>query len=284
MKKFTVLALALLMPLLVCAQAQIDTKKMKISDFTQKITKVVLTGNLFHDATMESEVTAKWNISPFEFCSLKEFEELKSDENYYFLMTTKGQFKKEAGPGITFLTLVKGGKDADKGINRMLEIVSFPYASTDDPSGREVVFLPFILDIMQSYTLDAMEKDLNGYVGLASTTLNLSKSEDMTIVFSESDLSSGIVADIRNQYFDDQVLVMDENEADKYMSPDRANTLVSYVVAPTAPGPGSYCYKMLIDPHSAELYYFRKHRISKTDSPGFLVEDIKRITSPRNKK
>ena len=71
---------------------------------------------------------------------------------------------------------------------------------------------------------------------------------------------------------------------DKYMSPDRANTLVSYVVAPTTPGPGSYCYKMLIDPHSAELYYFRKHRISKTDSPGFLVEDIKRITSPRNKK
>ena len=84
MKKFTVLALALLMPLLVCAQAQIDTKKMKISDFTQKITKVVLTGNLFHDATMKSEVTAKWNISPCEFCSLKEFEELKSDDDLPF--------------------------------------------------------------------------------------------------------------------------------------------------------------------------------------------------------
>ena len=129
MKKFTVLVLTLLMPLLLCAQAQIDTKKMKISDFTQKITKVVLTGNQFHDATLESEVTAKWQISPFEFCTLKEFEQLKSDDSYYFLLTTKGQFKNEQEAGIVFLTLVKGGADASKGINKMLEIVSFPYSS-----------------------------------------------------------------------------------------------------------------------------------------------------------
>ena len=44
------MAVALLLPLMVWGQAQIDTKKMKISDFTEKITKVVLTGNQFHDA------------------------------------------------------------------------------------------------------------------------------------------------------------------------------------------------------------------------------------------
>ena len=284
MKKFTVLALALLMPLFLCAQAQIDTKKMKISDFTQKITKVVLTGNQFHDATLQAEVTAKWQISPFEFCSLKEFEQLRSDDNYYFLLTTKGQFKNEVEPGIVFLSLVKGGADADKGINKMLEIVSFPYSAAEDPSGREVVFLPFILDIIQSYTLESMEHDLNGYGGLGSTALLFSKSDDTVIVFSERDISQSVTQDIRDLYFDERTLVVDEDVADGYMVPEKMNTLVSYVVAPSTPGAGSYCYKMLIDPNTSELCYFKKHRMFKGLGAGFLMEDLRRIFHIRKKK
>lgn len=284
MKKFTVLALTLLMPLFLCAQAQIDTKKMKISDFTQKITKVVLTGNQFHDATLQAEVTAKWQISPFEFCSLKEFEQLKSDDNYYFLLTTKGQFKNEVEPGIVFLSLVKGGADADKGINKMLEIVSFPYSAAEDPSGREVVFLPFILDIIQSYTLESMEHDLNGYGGLGSTALLFSKSDDTVIVFSEGDISQSVTQDIRDLYFDERTLVVDEDVADGYMVPEKMNTLVSYVVAPSTPGAGSYCYKMLIDPNTSELCYFKKHRMFKGLGAGFLMEDLRRIFHIRKKK
>ena len=66
MKKFIVLAAVMLLPLMVCGQAQIDTKKKKISDFTQKVTKVVLTGNPIHDAYMKKNISAKWNVSPFE--------------------------------------------------------------------------------------------------------------------------------------------------------------------------------------------------------------------------
>lgn len=283
MKKFTLLALALLLPMMVWGQAQIDTKKMKISDFTQKITKVVLTGNPFHDACLESEVAAKWRVSPFEFCTLAEFDQLKTDDNYYFLLTTKGQFKKESEPGLVFLTLVKGGKDV-KSIDDMFEIVTFPYASADDPSGREMVFLPTILDIIQNHTLDSMEKDISGYTGLPNYTMNISKSGDMTVVFSENDLSAGITPEIKNMYFDSDILVLDENEADRYVSPEKVNTLVSYVVYPTSAKSGSYCYKMLIDPQTSKLYYFRKHRITKKVGPGFLAEDLRRIAAPRTGK
>ena len=283
MKKFTVMAVALLLPLMVWGQAQIDTKKMKISDFTEKITKVVLTGNQFHDACIKSEVTSKWHVSPFEFCTMSEFEKLKSDENYYFLLTTKGQFKKETEPGLTFLTLVKGGVDNEKGIDSMLEIVAFPYASAEEPSGREVVFLPAFLDIIQNYALDSMAKDVNGYLGLPNYSMNISRSGEMTLVFSATDLSSEITPEIKEKHFDDAVLVLEEESADACLAPDRAGVLVSYVAAPTSPKPGSYCYKMLIDPQTNELYYFRKHKISKKFGPGFLAEDIKRITAPRVK-
>lgn len=283
MKKFTVLAFAVLLPMMVWGQAQIDTKKMKISDFTQKITKVVLTGNQFHDASLESEVTAKWRVSPFEFCTLEEFDKLKADDNYYFLLTIKGQFKKETEPGLVFLTLVKGGKDV-KEVDDMFEVVAFPYSSADEPSGREMVFLPTILDIIQNHTLDSMEKDISGYTGLPNYTMNISKSGDMTIVFSENDLSAEVTPEVKDMYFDSNILVLDENSADGYVSPEKVNTLVSYVVCPASAKSGSYCYKMLVDPQSSKLYYFRKHRVSKKVGPGFLAEDIRRIAAPRIRK
>lgn len=283
MKRIIVATAALLLSLVTWGQAQIDTKKVKISDFTQKITKVVLTGNMFYDCSLKSEIAAKWHVSPFEFCSMQEYEALKGDDNYYFLLTVQGQFRKESEPGLTFLSLVKGGKNAAEGIDEMLEIVSFPLASAEDPSGREYVFLPALLDIIQNYALDSMENDINAYTGLPNYTMNITKSGDMTIVFSEKDLSGDVTPQVRNQCFDEKVLVLEEEEADEYMSPDKSSTLVSYVVAPTSGKAGSYCYKMLIEPQTNTLYYFRKHKITKKAGPGFLAEDIRRIAVPRKK-
>lgn len=283
MKRIIVATAALLLSLMAWGQAQIDTKKVKISDFTQKITKVVLTGNMFYDGSLKSEIAAKWHVSPFEFCTMQEYEALKGDDNYYFLLTVQGQFRKESEPGLTFLSLVKGGKNAAEGIDEMLEIVSFPLASAEDPSGREYVFLPAVLDIIQNYALDSMENDINAYTGLPNYTMNITKSGDMTIVFSEKDLGGEVTPQVRNQCFDEKVLVLEEEEADEYMSPEKSSTLVSYVVAPTSGKAGSYCYKMLIEPQTNTLYYFRKHKITKKAGPGFLAEDIRRIAVPRKK-
>lgn len=283
MKKFIVLAVSLLLPFMVFGQAQIDTKKMKISDFTQKVTKVVLTGNPIHDSYLKTRVAAKWHASPFEFCTLDEYESLKSSDAYYFLLTAKGQFKKESEPGLTFLTLVKGGSAAANGIGDMLEIVSFPFASAEEPSGREYVFMEAFLDIIQNYALDSMENDVNGYTGLPNYSMNISKSGNMTLVFSETDLASEVTPQVRSICFDENVFVLDEEDADEYLVPEKSNTLVSYVAAPANAKPGSFCYKMLIDPQTNTLYYFRKHKISKKFGPGFLAEDIKRITAPRKK-
>ena len=283
MKKFILFTLSVILSFTAFGQAQIDTKKVKIADFTQKITKVVLTGNMLHDAAMKREITARWHLSPYEFCTLSEFETLKADSNYYFLLTVSGQFKKEREPGLVFLTLVKGGAGAANGIGNMLEVISFPFASSEDPDGREYVFLPVILDMMQAHVTNSIAKDVNGYIGLPNYSLNISKSGNMNIVFSAADLSTEVTPEIQKAYFNEGVLVLDEDDTDEYVSPEKENTLVSYVVAPTDAQPGSYCYKMLFDTQSSTLYYFRKHKISKKFGPGFLVEDVKRICAPRKK-
>ena len=83
MRRFFIsLLVALVLPLVAGAQAQINTKKVKISDFTEKITKVVLSGNSFFDSYFQEEISSRWRVSPYEFCTLEEFETLKTDDNY----------------------------------------------------------------------------------------------------------------------------------------------------------------------------------------------------------
>ncbi len=281
MKKLIILIAALTLPLLAGAQAQINTKKVKVGDFTEKVTKIVLNGNSIYDTVIKEEITARWRISPYEFCTLEEFENLKGNDQYYFLIMTQAQFKKESSPGIQFLTLVKGGQGAEKGIDDMLEVVSMPFAAVEFPSGREFIFLPALLDIIQDHTLASMEKDINAYGGLSNYSSNIHKSDDMFIVFSEDDLNDEITEELIEERFDTAMMVTDEESADEYIAGNTPGTLISYVVAPFDPVAGSYCYKMLIDAQTHKLYYYRKQRITKTNGPGFLKEDILKITATR---
>lgn len=278
MKKLIILITALIMPLMAGAQAQITTKKVKIEDFTQKVTKVVLNGNPFYDTSFKDEVAARWRISPYEFCTLEEFEGLKGNDSYYFLILTQGQFRKETAPGLQFISLVKGGQGADKGIGDMLEVVSLPFASAEYPSGRELIFLPAFLDIIQNHTLEAMENDFNAYGGLSNTAQKLGKAGNMDIVISEDDLNSLVSKEMTDR---EGMTITDEDDADSYMLDEVSGTLVSYVVAPSEPVKGSFCYKMLIDAQTHELYYYRKHKISPKAGVGFLPEDIERINKAR---
>jgi hypothetical protein len=278
MKKALAIMISVLLPALAWGQAQINTKKVKIGDFTQKTTKVVLSGNEFMDSVLKDEVTARWRISPYEFCTLEEFNGMKSSEEYYFLIITNGQFKKDQSPTLQFLTLVKGGKGSEKGIDGMLEVVSMPIAAAQFPSGREIVFLPAFIDIMQGYTLDSMEKDSKAYGGLGNYSTGISNSGSMRIIFSAEDLAvSPEFIEKAESEFGDKFEIAEEEDVDKLMLENAENAIVSYVVAPFEPKNGAYCYKMLINAQTHQLYYYKRHRISDKAGAGFLEADLERI-------
>lgn len=283
MRKILVLIAAALMPLFASAQAQINTKKVKIADFTQKVTKVVLPGNAFYDGALQEEVASRWRVSPYEFCDLEEFEKQKGNSQYYFMLLTEGQFRKENEPGLQFITIVKGGPEAEKGIDNMIEVVTLPFAAADDPSGRELVFLPALLDIMQGYAVESIERDLYTLGGISAYATNLSRADDKKIVIAQEDLSNEISADLIDSEFEGTVTITDADSVDELYEAQEPNTLVSFVVAPGEPVAGSFCYKLLIDTNTNELFYFRKHRIGKKLDSGFLSEDMKRVTSHRPK-
>jgi hypothetical protein len=284
MKKFLILLVAIILPLTTFAQAQITTKKIKISDFTQKTTKVVLTGNALFDAVLKEEIAARWRIAPYEFCTLQEFNELKNTDSYYFLISTKGQFKTEDEPGLQFLTLVKGGTGTKEGLDQMLEVVSLPVASAEDPSGRELTFLPAFLMIIQQYAQDSSDHDINAYVGLSNYSKNLAATASMDVVIAEEDLDSKMSQEAKEKYFTNGVKISDQETTDQMLSATAPNTVISYVAAPTNCKEGFYCYKMLIDTQTYRLCFFRKHRISPRYGAGFTDYDLRSIAMTRKEK
>ena len=101
----------------------------------------------------------------------------------------------------------------------------------------------------------------------------------MNIVFSEDDINETVPHNEIDMFFDGELTMTDEDAVDELMLANAENTLVSFVVAPTDAAVGSFCYKMLIDTQNHELYYFKKHKITKVTGPGFLSDDLKRIYS-----
>jgi len=236
---------------------------------------VVLTGDEVLDESLKQSVTASWTISPFEFCSNEEFQKIKTDNKFYFLLVVKGQQRKESEPGIDLLTLVKGGEGADKSVNDMLEAVTFPLRSAVDPSGREFIFLPAFLTIMQEHAMELTKSEVKAYTPLGGN--DTKKLRMKQIYFFEEDLSPQVQDKTLESLDDDTFVKEDEEDVDDIFEKGTFNAVVSYIVAPTEPVDGSVCYKMLIGADNHKLYWYKKHRISPRQGAGFLDSDLKAI-------
>lgn len=264
-----------------CAQAQINTKKMKIGDFPEKVMKVVLTGNPMIDSVLQDEISSEWRISPYEFCTTDDFEANKTNPDFYFMLLSKSQFKEEAEPGIEFLTVVKGGKDAEKGIDAMLEACSFPVRSAQMPSGREFDFLPYIIDAMQGYIRKSMTDDRVGYAGLGKYASGLGGTAGKKVVFAEGDVSKDMPESVRNKALAAGIEIVDDDEADELLGTGDENCVVSYTVAPSDPTFGSYCYKMLFGAGDHKLYYFKKQSVGRDGDCGFIASEFNKLAAVR---
>lgn len=256
-------------------QAQIYTRKEKLKDLTAKTVKVVMTGDEVLDEALKQSVTNAWTISPYEFCSGEEFQKIKTDNKYYFLIVVKGQQRKEAEPGIDLLTFVKGGEGADKSINDMFEVVTFPFRSAEDPSGREFLMLPAFLTIMQEHAIGLTSSEVKAYSSLGAT--DSKKLRMKQIYFCEDDFAPQVDEKTIKSLDEDIFVEGDDIDPDDVFAEGKFNAVVSYVVAPTEPVTGSVCYKLLIGADDHNLYWYKKHRITSKQGAGFLDSDLKAI-------
>lgn len=158
--KIFLAAALLLLPLLCGGQAKIYTRSTKMADLQTKTTKMVLSGNAALDEAFQDEVAVRWVLNPFEFCTEKEYEKLKTSNESYFLRFTVDE-------GVLFLSYSKGGKDSDADrMKQPFDIVWLPIGDEDLSTGYEIEYLGYFLDIIQTFAESAMTSDKIAYAGL----------------------------------------------------------------------------------------------------------------------
>lgn len=283
MKKALTVLCAVLLALGVHGQGRVNTRKYILNDFTDKITQVVLSGNEVLDSGLRQEIINYWTVSPYEFCTQQQFEELKTKDLHYFLIPAESRFKGEEEPGVLFLTLVKGGPEAKEGIGEMHEIISLPLMAAKGGSGRELVYLGPVVQAIQEFTVNAMQSEKTAYSMDSWFNRNYSKEgKMMQIYLAREDLSEKVTEKDLQRYLDEDIHICQEEEADEVFLKRRYHTLVSYTVAPFLPEEkASYCYKMLFDAETHRLFYIHKHKITEKTGVGFLGDDLKRLSRKR---
>ena len=263
----------------VSGQGQLKTRKFLLSDFTDKITKVVLSGNEMADSGLRQGVMDRWTLSPFEFCTVKDFEKFMKSADYYFLTVSEGKDGEGDGAGIRFLSLYKGG--AAK-LDDLLMVVSIPIGNSGGITPRELVFLPAFIDVVQDYTRLAMENEINGYTGLTRYNANYRKDGKIKqLCFAEEDIATAVNEPFRAKYLKDDMVIVPSDEADKILVNGTSNALVSYTVFPETPDNGTVGYLMLVEADTHSLYYYKKQKITRAETAGFLPADIKALARGR---
>ena len=237
MKRTASILLTLLMSLSLMAQGQVSTRKYRLSDFLDKMTKVVMSGDEVLCSALRQEVVNVWTSTTFEFCSLEQFEKLKTSENYYFLIPVESE-------GLMLLTLVKGGAQAAKGISAMHEVVSLPISSALGTTSRDW------------FNTRSKLKGKEVYVA----------QEDLSSAMKEKDLHR--LAKNRSLH------IVPASEADDRYQDFTPDALVGYVIAPALPENGNLCYKLFFEADTHRLCRIAKEKITEKKGEGFLPSDL----------
>ena len=259
---------------------KVESRKIYFGNIMDKVTKVVLSGdNSMTDLIYKNAVQKGWYISPFEFCSYEEFDRIKCDTNYCFLMRIKAGTRKNEDVEMEFLTYVKGDKEASEGIEKMPEILSLPISPEEDREGRIFTYFPAYINIFQCY-IDKVARGII-YPSIAGLiTEKIDKPLITTIYFRKDDFSFPVTKEYLDKKFKGKAKLVTQEEIDEAIREERPNTLVSLVVAHPEPIRKTYCYKMLISTDTYDLYYYKKHKISKRKRQGFKKSDLRSIAMP----
>jgi hypothetical protein len=262
------------------AQKFIRETRNTFTSFGTKITKVVIPSTTLADMVLRDAVNKGWRISPFEFCDSQEYEALKNDTSYFFLMRVDGRFKNELEPKIEYLTLIQGGPEVKRGTYSNKNIVTLPVQETGDVSGANLHLIPIYIDIIQNHIYKIQNDVSLAFKG------NLFYADKVTDVIGRDLLIASELlsytpgnSEISDLFKGKAKLVSEEDVEDAIIG-NKKNTVVTVLIKPRGNSRGSYCYKMLVSTDSHELLFFRRHKISLLLPAGFTKEDIRKISVP----
>ena len=280
MRYFLPVLLIFIFPLILNSQAPFPNSD-EIKQFSSSKTCVVLEDDPFSafNVYIKEAMEDFWEITPYEFISVKEFNVRRLDPAWSFIVLTETNFSKDRSNSVyNFINLIQG-KDVDK-LSENPEICAVPLSFAGEDDLEYVYKLGAILSFMQKHaSLIIEDPSKTGRRYLRFYNENVPEILNKTILVKQKDLSVDInsVEKIRAIY-KGRVEIVSEEEIVNAIETKRPATVILHKVSPVEEFKNSgYCFKMLIGTDDSNMYYYNEHLIDRRNPDGFLPADLRRL-------
>ena len=278
MKKILFFLVVLGLPVLLKGQAPFPSAS-EIKQFMASKTCVVMENDPFsaYNKYIKDAVKSYWNITPFEFIEVKEFNVRRLNPAYSFIVRTETNFDKDKASVFNFINLLQGKKVNKLGEAPEICAVPLSFAGEDDIEyGYK---LGAILSFMQKHAkMISEDPSLTGRKYLKYYNKFVPEVNKKTILVKKEDLAPEIstIERIKAIYPYD-IKIVSEDEIVNAITKKTPNTLVLHKVGPVGEIKSGYCFKMLIGVDDANMYYYNQHMIDEKNPNGLLESDLKRL-------
>jgi hypothetical protein len=252
----------------------------EIKQFMASKTCVVLENNPLsaYNSYIREAVKSYWNITPYEFIEVKEFNIRRLNPAYSFIVLTETNFDKDkSGSVFNFINLLQG-KKVNK-LGEAPEICAIPLSFAGEDDIEYSYKLGAILSFMQKHAnMISEDPSLTGRKYLKYYNKFVPEVNKKTILVKKEDLATGIstIESIKAIYPYDIKIVTEEDIIDA-IGKKAPNTLFLHKVGPVGEWKSGYCFKMLIGTDDANMYYYNQHMINEKNPNGLLESDLKRL-------
>lgn len=280
MKKAFITTLLLTLTMGLTAQQRPYPTVEDAKAFMASTTCVVMEDNpfSFYNAEIRAAVEKYWKATPFRVITVEEFNVMRTDPAYSFIVLTITNFSNDkSGSAYDFLNLLLGA-DVDN-LDQMPEFCAIPLSFAGAPEEEYSYKLGLIVRFMQ-YHADLVMKNptMTALRYLKYYNKNVPEISNKTILIREEDLAPEINTTARiRAYYPYEVKVVDEEEIVTAVENKEANTLIFHKVGPEASKRTGTCLKMLISTDDAVMYYYDTHLVDSKNANGILISDLKRL-------
>lgn len=278
--KLTLISFVLLsLTILLDGQAPFPNKE-EIKQFTVSKTCVVLEDDQYSsfNVFIKEAVKAFWNITPYEFIEVKDFNVKRLKPEYSFIVLTQTNYEKDKSHSLyNFINLLQG-KNVNK-LGEMPEICAMPLSFAGEDGIEYGYKLGAIISFMQSHAMMISEDpSLTGRKYLKYYNKNIPEVQNKTVLVKQEDLVPEIsTIEKINTIYNHRIEIATEEDIVKAIADKTPNTLILHKVGPGEEKNQGYCFKMLIGTDDSNLYYYNQHLIDKTNPNGLLPADLKRL-------
>ena len=281
MKKRVLFLVVVMFSYLGNAQEHIPTKA-NYDAFKDTKTMVVMDINPMSDFNFKIKdvMNEHWTLTEFEFITEQEFEEMKGDPAYSFLVTTVVTFDKDKTKArYKFLSLLLG--EDGREVRDLPDLCSVPlsYLRVDDDS--------------YSYKLDAFVSFIQNHVQLMTENPGLIKAnvfkyynknikslKNKTLLLVADDLEPTVNTQKKiAKVYPYNVKIVTREEVMEAIESRNPDVVFLHKVGPEGTKYKARCYKILMGAADSQFYYFNYHMVSSKKRDYLLQKDLKKMAS-----